>query len=51
LNLLRISYVVAAVGRLPTRPAGFDSVTSAFALKFLPNPRAVDAWAVRGVMK
>jgi SAM-dependent methyltransferase len=34
----RISYVVAAAGRLPTRPGGFDSVTSALALNFFPEP-------------
>jgi SAM-dependent methyltransferase len=36
----RISFVVAGVGRLPTRPGGFDSVTSAFALNFFPDPDA-----------
>src|SRR5262245_11433511 len=36
----RISFVVAGVGRLPTRPGGFDGVTSAFALNFFPDPDA-----------
>lgn len=36
----RVSFVVAAVGRLPTRPGGFDSVTSALALNFFPEPQA-----------
>src|SRR4030095_9319826 len=36
----RISFFVAAVGHLPTRPGGFDSVTSALALTFFPNPEA-----------
>jgi SAM-dependent methyltransferase len=36
----RISFVVAGVGRLPTRPGGFDSVTSALALNFFPEPKA-----------
>jgi SAM-dependent methyltransferase len=36
----QISFVVAAVGRLPTRDGGFDSVTSAFALNFFPAPEA-----------
>jgi SAM-dependent methyltransferase len=36
----RISFGVAGVGRLPTRPGGFDSVTSAFALNFFPKPEA-----------
>jgi len=35
-----ISFVVAAVGDLPTRPGGFDSVTSALALNFFPKPEA-----------
>lgn len=36
----RISFVVAGVGRLPTRPGGFDSITSALALNFFPEPEA-----------
>jgi SAM-dependent methyltransferase len=36
----RVSFVVAAVGRLPTRPGGFDSVTSLLALNFFPKPEA-----------
>src|SRR5512134_3613740 len=36
----RISFVVAGVGRLPTRPGGFDSVSSALALNFFPEPEA-----------
>lgn len=36
----RISFVVAAVGQLPARPGGFDSVTSALALNFFPEPEA-----------
>jgi SAM-dependent methyltransferase len=36
----RISFFVAAVGHLPTRQGGFDSVTSALALNFFPNPEA-----------
>ena len=36
----RISFVVAAVGRLPTRAGGFDSVTSALALNFFPDAEA-----------
>ncbi len=36
----RISFVVAAVGHLPTRAGGFDSVASAFALNFFPKPEA-----------
>ena len=36
----RISFVVAGVGHLPTRPGGFESVTSAFALNFFPRPEA-----------
>jgi len=39
----RASFVVAGVGDLPTREGGFDSVTSALALNFFPNPEdAVD---------
>jgi SAM-dependent methyltransferase len=34
----RVSFVVAEIGRLPTRPGGFDSVASLFALNFFPNP-------------
>lgn len=36
----RISFVVAGVGELPTRPGGFDSVTSLLALNFFPDPGA-----------
>jgi SAM-dependent methyltransferase len=36
----RVSFVVAGVGQLPTRPGGFDSVTSLLALNFFPNPDA-----------
>ena len=36
----RLSFVVAAVGHLPTCPGGFDSVTSALALNFFPKPEA-----------
>jgi SAM-dependent methyltransferase len=36
----RISFAVAGVGRLPTRPEGFDSVTSLLALNFFPRPEA-----------
>jgi SAM-dependent methyltransferase len=36
----RVSFLVAAAGRLPSRPGGFDSVTSAFALNFFPDPEA-----------
>ena len=32
----RVSFVVAGVGQLPTRPGGFDSVTSLLALRSLP---------------
>jgi SAM-dependent methyltransferase len=35
-----ISFVVAGVGQLPTRPGGFDSVTSLLALNFFPEPEA-----------
>jgi SAM-dependent methyltransferase len=35
---LRISFVAAGVGKLPTRPGGFDSVTSLLALNFFPKP-------------
>jgi SAM-dependent methyltransferase len=37
---LRVSFVVAGVGQLPTRPGGFDSVTSLLALNFFPKPEA-----------
>lgn len=33
----RVSFVVAGVGQLPTRPGGFDGVTSQFALNFFPE--------------
>lgn len=36
----RISFAVAAVGQLPTRAGGFDSVTSSLALNFFPGPEA-----------
>jgi SAM-dependent methyltransferase len=36
----RVSFVVAGVGQLPTRPGGFDSVTSLLALNFFPEPEA-----------
>jgi SAM-dependent methyltransferase len=36
----RASFVVSGVGRLPTRPGGFDSVTSLLALNFFPQPEA-----------
>jgi len=36
----RLCFVVAAAGNLPTRPGGFDSITSAFALNFIPEPEA-----------
>ena len=36
----RVSFVVAGVGQLPTRPGGFDSVTSLLALNFFPKPEA-----------
>jgi ubiquinone/menaquinone biosynthesis C-methylase UbiE len=36
----RVSFVVAGVGQLPTRPGGFDSVTSLLALNFFPDPEA-----------
>ena len=39
----RISFVVAGVGHLPTRPGGFDCVTSALALNFFPEPEAAVA--------
>ena len=34
------SFVLTGVGNLPTRPGGFDSVTSLLALNFFPHPRA-----------
>src|SRR5262245_54636141 len=36
----RVSFVVAGVGRLPTRPGGFDGVASLLALNFFPEPEA-----------
>lgn len=36
----RVSFVVAGVGQLPTRPGGFDSVASLLALNFFPDPAA-----------
>jgi SAM-dependent methyltransferase len=36
----RVSFVVARVGQLPTRPGGFDSVASLLALNFFPEPEA-----------
>jgi SAM-dependent methyltransferase len=36
----RVSLVVAGVGKLPTRPGGFDGVASLFALNFFPEPEA-----------
>jgi SAM-dependent methyltransferase len=36
----RIAFVIAGIGQLPTRPGGFDSVTSLLALNFFPNPDA-----------
>jgi len=36
----RVSFVVAGAGQLPTRPGGFDSVASLFALNFFPKPEA-----------
>jgi len=39
----RVSFVVTGIGNLPTRPGGFDSVTSALALNFFPKPEvAID---------
>ncbi len=39
----RISFVLGGIGRLPTRPGGFDSVTSLLALNFFPEPgRAIE---------
>jgi len=36
----RVSFVVSGVGRLPTRPGGFDSVASLLSLNFFPEPEA-----------
>jgi len=36
----RVRFVVAGAGNLPRRPGGFDSVTSAFVLNFIPEPGA-----------
>ena len=36
----RVSFVVTGIGRLPTRPGGFDSVSSLLALNFFPEPAA-----------
>ncbi len=36
----RASFVVAGLPQLPTRPGGFDSVTSLLALNFFPKPEA-----------
>jgi SAM-dependent methyltransferase len=36
----RLCFVVASGGSLPARPGGFDNVTSAFALNFIPEPEA-----------
>jgi len=36
----RIRFVVGGAGNLPTRAGGFDSITSAFALNFIPEPEA-----------
>jgi len=36
----RVSFVVAGVGQLPTRPGGFDCVASLLALNFFPRPEA-----------
>jgi SAM-dependent methyltransferase len=36
----QVSFVVAGVRQLPTRPGGFDSVTSLLALNFFPKPDA-----------
>jgi SAM-dependent methyltransferase len=51
----RVSFVVAGVGQLPTRPSGFDSVTSLFALNFFPKAEpAIDEMrriaAVNGIV-
>jgi SAM-dependent methyltransferase len=34
----RVAFVVAGIGQLPTRPGGFESVTSLLALNFFPEP-------------
>ena len=34
----RVLFVVGGIGPLPTRPGGFDSVTSLLALNFFPKP-------------
>jgi SAM-dependent methyltransferase len=34
----RVSFVVGGIGQLPTRPGGFDSVSSLLALNFFPKP-------------
>jgi SAM-dependent methyltransferase len=39
----RVSFVVSGVDQLPTRPGGFDSVTSLLALNFFPKPEAAVA--------
>jgi SAM-dependent methyltransferase len=36
----RVAFVVSGIGQLPTRPGGFDSVTSLLALNFFPEPAA-----------
>jgi SAM-dependent methyltransferase len=36
----RVRFLVAGAGNLPTRAGGFDSVTSALALNFIPEPHA-----------
>jgi len=36
----QVRFVVGGVGNLPGREGGFDSVTSAFALNFVPEPEA-----------
>jgi SAM-dependent methyltransferase len=36
----RTSFVAAGVGKLPTRPGGFDGVVSLLALNFFPQPDA-----------
>jgi SAM-dependent methyltransferase len=39
----RVSFVIAGIGALPTRPGGFDSVTSLLALNFFPDlPAAIE---------
>jgi SAM-dependent methyltransferase len=39
----RVSFVVAGVGSLPTRPTGLDCVASLLALNFFPEPHAAIA--------